>query len=446
MKKYTFPPVISRSLGLISLSLILVASSLADDQWPSFQNGGQPGNLKSSSVLPQQWSSDTNIKWSVPLDGYGQSSPVFDGKLLYVTSVKGGMKEQCVLEAKEIGSGKTVWKKVIQNSSPEKNSTYVSRAAPTPICDQHGVIAFFEGGNLIAFTAAGDKRWELDLVKKYGAVKARHGLASSLEQDAKHVFVWVERSESPYLLAVEKQTGKVTWKSPGLGVSSWSSPRLVPVGESQHLVLSGIGKIAGYDPGSGDQLWTFDQINGNSTPTPMPVGDGLFLIGASSGRGQESSGKAADSNGLIQIEKNGGNYSARFVWKADTATSTFGSPLAYNGHAYFVNRSGVLFCLDLKTGKEVYAGRIKSSIWATPIGHGNKVYLFGRDGNTTIVDAGKSFKKVSTNSLWKSEAPKSPGEGGSSLGGNVLYSGIKAGDSLVLRRGDRLYCVRQQNE
>lgn len=429
----------SRSCCLLFILAIVVTAAQATDQWKSFQNGGTLGFSDSQPELPVTWAPEKGIKWSLELEGYGQSSPVVQDDLIYLTTVSGDMKQTFHFLAINKSTGKVAWKKDIANSTPEKNSSYVSRAAPTPVCDSQGVIAFFEGGNLVAYTPEGKLRWELDLVKEYGPIAARHGVASSLEQNDKHVFVWVERQESPYVVAIDKNTGSVAWKADGLGVTSWSSPRLIPVTGGQHLVLSGIGKIAGYDPATGKQLWSFAEISGNSTPTPVPAGENRFLIGASTGRGEETSGKAARSNGLIEIKKTGDQYTAEFVWQAEEATSTFGSPLAHNGHAYFVNRSGVLFCLDLETGKQIYAGRVKSSIWATPIGVGNNVYLFGKDGVTTVVDAGDSFDKKATNTLWESSAEPSGGPG--DFGAPVLYSAIVDGDSLLLRRGDRLYCV-----
>lgn len=139
------------------------------------------------------------------------------------------------------------------------------------------------------------------------------------------------------MTALSKKTGKTEWKSKGLGVTSWSSPRLVPIAEGKHLVLSGSGKIAGLDPKSGERLWEFDGISGNSTPTPIPLGDGRFLIGASEGRGETSGGNAPASNGVIQITKDtNGKFAAAFVWQAKKATSSFGSPVVHQGHAYFV--------------------------------------------------------------------------------------------------------------
>ena len=122
----------------------------------------------------------------------------------------------------------------------------------------------------------------MDLTQLHGDVKARHGLAASLEQNENHVFVWIERENDPYVLALDKETGETVWKSKGLGATSWASPRLVPVANGDHLVLSGSGKMAGLDPASGDHLWTFDKIGGNSTPTPVPLGDSRCRTGLES--------------------------------------------------------------------------------------------------------------------------------------------------------------------
>jgi len=246
----------------------------------------------------------------------------------------------------------------------------------------------------------------------------------------------VERNEDPYLLAVSKKDGKTAWKVDALGTTAWSSPRLVPVGDAQHLVLSGSGQLRGIDPESGKTLWSFDGITNNSTPTPIPVGNGRFLMGATVGRSNSDAGNAAASNALLEIKsRDDGTFAVDFVWRAKRATSSFGSPLAHNGYAYFVNRSGVVYCLDLKTGEELYAKRTSGSIWATPIGVGERIYLFGKDGTTTVIQSGPEFKELTTNSLWKKEAGAAP------FGGAVLYAAALVDSGLVLRRGDRLYKI-----
>tara|TARA_R110002072_G_scaffold243821_2_gene403170 strand:+ start:198988 stop:200310 length:1323 start_codon:yes stop_codon:yes gene_type:complete len=428
---------VSRSLILVALTAASLAEVSADD-WKSFQNGGVP--IASDAGYAAEWSPESGIAWQQPLAGYGQSTPVVMGNRIFVTSVSGDLKERLHVQAFDLKTGTALWKFDTKNSSPVKSTNYVSKAAPSPVCDGNGVIALFEGGNVVALTSDGARRWERDLVADYGSIESRHGLSSSLEQTEELVFVWIERSEEPYVLALSKKTGKTVWKANGLGVTSWSSPRLVPVGETHHLVLSGIGRISGLDPSTGKKLWEFDGISGNSTPTPVPLGSGRFLIGATVGRGESGGGKAAESNGVIQISGSPADgFKLDYVWRAKSATSSFGSPIAHNGLAWFVNREGILYCLDAKTGDQKFAQRTASSVWATPLLIGDRLYLFGKNGTTTILNASAEFDVLAENSLWETEHP---GDQSESSGEPVLYAAVASDSTLVLRRGDRLFAIR----
>lgn len=436
------PNGLSARVSQLLIQLLFIAMTLMDvraGEWRSFQNGGVP--VVSDAGFAVDWSPEHGIAWQQPLAGYGQSAPVVMGDRVFVTSVSGDLKDNLHVQAFDLKTGERLWKYDARNSTPVKSTNYVSKAAPTPVCDAYGVIALFEGGNVVALAGDGARRWERDLVADYGPVNSRHGLSSSLEQTDELVFVWMERSEEPYVLALSKKTGETVWKADGLGVTSWSSPRLVPVGESHHLVLSGIGRLAGLDPSTGERLWDFDGITGNSTPTPVPLGEGRFLMGATVGRGESGGGKAAESNGVIQIagsRKDG--FQVDYVWRARAATSSFGSPIAHSGLAWFVNRSGIVYCLDLKSGEEKYARRTASSIWATPLIIGDRLYLFGKDGTTSILRASADTDVLAENSLWVNEpAGDQPG----SFGGPVLYAASAADSTLILRRGDRLFAIRR---
>ncbi len=427
------------------LTLVFGSSAFASAaDWTRFQ-GPSPSDVEASR-FPMTWSPEENVQWTAEISGYGQSSPVTWDERVFITSISGPKKEHCHVAAFDLNSGKKLWQHDLEAATQAENNNYVSKAAPTPVVDAAGVVCFFEGGNLLALTHEGQVRWQRNLVTEFGAIESRHGISASLEHSDDRVFVWVERSKEPYVLAVEKNSGKDIWKSAGLGVTSWASPRLVPVKTGEHLVLSGIGALAGLDPATGKQLWRFEGIKGNSTPTPVPIGDGRFLIGATAGRGETDAGKAAESNGLIAIKQSGdGNFSADFVWKAKRATSSFGSPIAHQGHAYFVNAAGVLFCLNLETGEEVFSNRIGDSIWATPLPVGDRICFFGKAGTVSIVSAGPKFESLAENVTWEAAAPppdKTAGEGaGRSFGGSVLYAAVFAKDRLLLRRGDKLYCV-----
>jgi outer membrane protein assembly factor BamB len=423
----------------IGIALFSLSPATFANGWTGFQ-GPVPEGANVEAV-PMTWSPEEGLLWKVEITGYGQSSPVTWGGRAYVTSISGAKKEHCHVTAFDLETGKVLWKHDLDAATQTESSNYISKAAPTPVVDAEGVICFFEGGNLVALNHEGQVRWQRNLVEEFGPIESRHGLAASLEQSDSHVFVWVERQAEPYVMGVQKATGREDWKVAGLGVTSWASPRLIPVKDHKHLVLSGIGRIAGLDPVTGKSLWNFTEIKGNSTPTPVPVADSRFLIGATAGRGEGEAGKAAESNGLIEIKAaEDGTFKAEFVWKAKRATSSFGSPLAHRGHAYYVNASGVLFCLDLETGEERYSNRLGDSIWATPIAFGDRIGIFGKGGTVSIVSSGETFDKLAENVTWEAQAAD-PAASRNPGGAPVLYAAVYVNDRLLLRRGDVLYCI-----
>jgi outer membrane protein assembly factor BamB len=423
-----------------------VAHLKAGDAWTGFQNGGQ---LK-VDALPDSWDAGgKNIAWQAAIDGYGQSSPVVLNDRVFITSTSGPNKEKYHVAAYSLTDGTRQWRQDFANPSPEENNNYVSRAAPTPAIDAQGVFISFEGGLIVASTFDGKIRWQKNLVEAYGPVKARHGLSASLEQDDQHLFVWVEREADPYVVALRKDSGETVWKAPGVGATSWSSPRLITVDGHPQLVCSASGRIAGYDAKTGDKLWEFTDIANNTTCTPIPVGDSSFVIGASDGRGEQAGGTTAPSSGLIAIQATPeGKYAATYKWRADKATCSFGSPIVAGNRVWLVNRSGVLYQLDLETGEQISAERISAgSVWATPLATENRLYLFGKAGMTSIIDLANAAE-LSTCTLWDASddaAPPAGSRGGApgGMGGPVLYAAVIASDTLLIRRGDTLFAIRQ---
>lgn len=446
-----------RAICFCLTSLLLIGSSslIADDSgsWPAFQ--GRGATKLSAENLQLNWSKKNHISWRVKIPGYGQSSPVIFENRVYVTSVSGNRKETFHLTCFDLKTGKRIWKKDVAAASRVKKTNYVSKAAPTPIVDADGPIAFFESGNLVAFTHSGEIRWQKNLVKDYGPIVSKYGLGSSLARYDDSLILSMECDKDPYLLSVERKTGKVKWKVPGLGAATWSTPVLLPVGHGTHLVLSGSGLVVGFDPASGKRLWSLEGLSGNSVPTPYIVGNGKLLLGASdrAGDGPAPKTKPQNSNGLVEISKTDkGSYRVRFLWRAKRATSSFGSPVVAKDHAYFVNRSGVLYCLDLAKGQQIYTKRIGESIWATPLVAGDRIYFPGKKGTTTVVKTGPKFVKLAVNQIggkadvsFRKAIVKEILQQRTTRPTTTFYAIAAVNRSLILRSESVLYCIRRGN-
>lgn len=470
---------------LITIAGLAHSSVQAQAPWTGFLD--TPIGL-SKADIPMQWS-PTSAAWSIDTTGYGQSSPVIWNDRVYITSVSGLQKEQGHVVAIGLNDGKILWQYDFATASGAASNPYVSRAAPTPVVGPQGLVCFFEGGDLLALDHDGNLLWKRNLVEEYGPLATPHGLASSLAASEGRVFVWVERKESPYLLAVNPTTGENIWKIDRNGSTAWSSPIVaaMPGGQS-HLILSAAGSVAGYDMDNGDELWRLEGLEGNSAPTPRSIGPGKLLIGASVGREGGASTKAVSTNGLVEVKRvetadgqSSTQWQANYVWQSEKATCSFCSPASNEVHAYYIARGGILYCLELKSGEQVYMKRLPQDCWATPIVIEDRIYLFGKDGETTVIAGGTSYEVVASNLLWNDDtapalppsAPRPPRpdsndtsgtepsttgqpdtdngaparrppspESASMVSGPVQYAAAIAPGTLILRSGTRLYAIR----
>ncbi len=391
--------------------------------WPGFRGNGN--SISGASNLPLKWPDTENLKWKLDLPGYGQSSPVIWGDLVAVTSVEGEMKETLVVTAVSLESGKVLWEKRFEGTQKIESSKMVSRGAPTPAIDGDGLYLFFESGDLVGLDHAGELLWQRSLVTEYGPFKGGHGIGSSLAQTDDALIVLVDHDGPSYLLKVDKATGKNLWKVDREPRMSWSSPIVAAAGPTGkgggEILISSNGVAEAYSVADGTLLWRMDGIEKNTVASPTVAEDGTVLIGSSEPR---ESMAIAPPNPEV-----GQDSQATMRWSAGSTTSSFGSPLLYRGLAYFVNSSGVVSCHDAESGELLWEERLSASTWASPLGAGDRVYFFSKDGGCTVFRAGSALaEKLATNTL--------------EIGPEATVYGVAAVDAhLVLRTGTALYCV-----
>jgi outer membrane protein assembly factor BamB len=98
------------------------------------------------------------------------------------------------------------------------------------------------------------------------------------------------------------------------------------------------------------------------------------------------------------------------------------SPLVYGGLVYLCGETGILTCLDAKSGKEHYRERIHSARYrASPVYADGRVYLTARDGTITVIKAGPKFEILAINRL-PDQITASP----AIAGGRIYLRGFKA--------------------
>ena len=397
------------------LGALFAPTALALADWKEFRGDGS-SLLRSQQGLPLEWSDQKNLSWNIVTPGYGQSSPVIVDQSIFVTGVDGARKETLMLTAFDLSSGKERWSYRGSPAQSIQDSDMISKAASTPAADRAGVYAFFETGNLVALDHQGQLQWERRLTDEFGAFGGRHGIGSSLRLCRTGVMALVAHDGPSYLICVDRRTGKTVWKTDRRKNVSWTTPAITTHDGRELALVSSGDRVDAYDTRDGSLLWALNGFERAFVASPTPIPDGAII--GSSKKGWTSAIRFGS----------GASSTPKIVWRASEASSYFSSPLVHRSRVYMVNKAGVAFCLDLKTGREMWHQRLKGPCWASSIATDDSIYFFGVDGTVEIYRAADSPSKVKENRV--SEETR-------------LY-GVAVNDGkLVLRFGRRLACIRQ---
>ena len=109
------------------------------------------------------------------------------------------------------------------------------------------------------------------------------------------------------------------------------------------------------------------------------------------------------TNSIGRANLNGSGVNPKFIPNA--ADPTMGGGVTPGGVAtdgtyiYTVNDRGIMFCLDAKTGREIYGRqRLPSSTYSgSPVLADGKIYITNEDGLTSVIKAGPVFEILARN-------------------------------------------------
>ncbi len=383
-------------LLLLGLCGVAMAGQPVAGPWAQFR-GPRGLAISAERGLPVRWGPEENIAWKADLPGGGASTPVILGDRIFLTCYSGyavpgepkgeleDLKRHVVCLSR--GDGKLLWNKAIPARMPEEPTIrehgYASNSMFT---DGERAYAFLGSSGVFAFDLDGKQLWQANVGTK------THGWGTAASPIRYGELLIINASvESESLIALDRQTGKEKWRAGGIK-ESWNTPILVPVGEKAELVLAIHGKVLGFDPNSGEQLWSCaTDIPWYMVPS-IVAGDGVvYCIG---GRG---------TGGALAVRCGGrGDVTATHrLWTLKKG-SNVSSPILHEGHLYWAHENdGTLFCVEAKTGRVVYEERLPRAgqFYASPVLADGKLYYTTRGGRTYVVAAKPKFELLATNEL-----------------------------------------------
>ncbi|MBN1806804.1 MAG: PQQ-like beta-propeller repeat protein [Sedimentisphaerales bacterium] len=389
-----------RYLLIIVLITMVVVSNVRAD-WPNYLGPNNNATSDEKGLLRSWPASGPKVLWTVSV-GIGFGGPVIkDGRVyLLDRDDKVGDNLRCL----DLSDGKELWNFVYD--APGSVSFPGSRSIPA-----------LDGDNIYSCGPYGDLYcininthmpvWHKNIWTDFGGDQIPRWAITQNPLIYGDLIILASQAPQAGVVAYEKLTGNVKWKTPPLGGLGYVSPSIVKVSGQDHLVMmtasagrrgevgSG-GKVIGIDPLTGKILWEYTNWQCRiPIPTAVDAGQSRMLIA-----GGYEAGAA-----MIKVEKKtDGSYAVIELYKTIEFGSHTLSPILYNGYFYTQystnERKDGLVCMSID-------GRIRWKTGRSPLFDKGSMILAdglllctdGRDKLYLIEPDPSAFKPLATAEL-----------------------------------------------
>jgi len=412
-----------RTTGLF-LIVVLSVCSVRADNWPHWR-GPDMNGVSSEKNLPTKWTTEENVIWKLPQPGWSGSTPIIWRDRIFLSVADGdNLSLWCVDKTK----GQTLWTRPLGAGNVKMRKQNMS--SPSPVTDGRGVYVMTGTGVLKGFDFDGKELWSRNIQKDYGEFGMNWGYASSplLVDDALYVQVLhgMKTDEPSYILCIDKKTGKTRWKvdRPTNAIrespDSYTTPAVRKSGKATEIVITGGDCVTGHDAETGKELWRANGLNPENDPfyrivaSPIVVNDIIYA--------------PTRVKPLLALKAGGrGDISRSHVLWSTMNGPDVPTPVTDGVYFYIVNDRGIVWCLDAKTGAEVYGQqRIKPGAYsASPVLADGKIYITSEEGLTTVIKAGPKFEVLAENPL----------------NDYCLSSPAISEGQIFIRTAEHLYCI-----
>src|SRR5687767_15159728 len=241
-----------RNLSLTLVALIIasfrITTTFAED-WSQFR-GPNGSGVSTTTGIPDTFGPDKNVLWKTALPP-GHSSPVLTADRIFVTA---HANDQLLVICLDRKTGKILWQKEAPRSQKGRLQNVNGPASPSPVTDGTNVYVFFQDFGLLSYDGKGKERWRLPL----GPFNMFYGFgASPILVDDKVILPVDQDDPASYLIAVNKNTGKLSWKvERPIVISGYSTPIVYqPKDGPKQIVIPESFQLSAYSVADGKRVW-----------------------------------------------------------------------------------------------------------------------------------------------------------------------------------------------
>jgi outer membrane protein assembly factor BamB len=355
----------------IGLGLTLSTAHAGD--WPQWRGPDRDGVSKETGLLKTWPKTGPMLNWQVSDLGQGYSTPSVVGDRMFLLTNK-GMNDESV-RALSVKDGRDIWSQRIGKVGANGPPQYPG-ARSTPTVDGDFVYALGSDGDLACLDLkAGNIVWHKSLRTDFGGQPGRWAYAESPLVDG-DALVCTPGGKQATLVALNKTTGDVIWKSPipEGDQAAYSSIIVVTTGNlKQYVQFLGKG-LVGVDAKTGKLLWRYGKTaQGSMANIPTAEAYKNFLYSATGMGGC----------GLIALAVSGNSVDVHEIYFNKKLPNAIGGAVEINGFLYGTTKGG-LQCVEFTTGKvkwQNHAVGAGSILFAD-----GRLYLHGENGEVALID------------------------------------------------------------
>jgi outer membrane protein assembly factor BamB len=369
------------------------------ENWPQWRGPSANGISTEAHSLPIRWTTTENITWKLAMPAWSGSTPIVWNNHIFLNVAENGSLH---LWAVDRNKGEPLWKRHLSDGDHRQRKQNMS--TPSPVTDGTHVWVMTGTGILKAFDFNGKELWMRDIQKEYGRFGLNWGYGSSpmLHEDSLYVQVLhgMKTDDASYVLRISKANGRTIWRVERPTIAqrespdSYTTPAIVRHGNALELVITGGDAVTGHDLNTGKELWRADALN--------PTNDFAYRIVASPVVQGELIIAPSRERPMLAMKPGGrGNVaSSHILWSFNNGPDV-PTPVIDGNYVYVINDRGIMWCLDSKTGQEIYGKmRLRPSTYSGSFAMGDgKLYITNEDGLTTVVRAGPKFEILAENNF-----------------------------------------------
>lgn len=375
------------------------------ENWPQWRGPHHDG-LSTEAILPTDWSATKNIAWTVTLPGMGGSTPIIWGDRIFLTSEDATDLVLLCLNT----DGKQLWKTKLGNGRQRFRADEGNQASPSPSTDGKHVYAFFGTGDFACCDFDGKIVWKFDAQERYGKFDILHGMHVTPLLHGDRLYVSLLHAGGQWVIALDKATGKEVWKvarpTDGIfeGTHSYASPVLYQKGQEEYLIVHGCDYTTAHRLDDGSEVWRLSDLNSKERydrtfriiASPTVAGSVVIVPTC---KGGPVVALKTDAKGIVRTGDSAVQWRIEGGRDKPTSTPDVPCPLVHDGLVYLIREvgrdRGVVICLELSTGKELYRESIHQARYrASPVLADGKIYLVARDGMVTVIKPGSKFEQL----------------------------------------------------